>query len=158
MKRNALFFGIKLAVSILLIGFLATKLDFAKSSEKLLSYEFKGVVLAALVLGVSIFNNVVRWRTVMMAINSTLSFWTTFRLLYIGTFFNQTLPSSVGGDAFRMYLGRKEGLSLTGAVNCVMLERVATLFGLILLVLITQILTQLVERQATLMLGSSLTL
>ena len=37
-----------------------------------------------------------------------------------------------------MYLGRKEGLPLAAAINGVMLERVATLTGLIFLVVVTQ--------------------
>ena len=138
MNRSAIFFILKLAVSLLLIGFLAIKFDFGKSAEKLLDADFAGVGLAVLVLGLLLVNNTVRWRVVMRAIHAVLDMRTTFRLLYIGIFFNQTLPSSVGGDAFRMYLGRKEGLPLTAAINGVMLERVATLTGLILLVVVTQ--------------------
>ena len=142
MNRRALFFILKLAVSVLLIGFLAKRFDFGKSAEKLLDADLVGIGLAILVLVILLVNNTVRWRVVMRAIQATLPLVTTFRLLYIGIFFNQTLPSSVGGDAFRMYLGRKEGLPLAGAINGVMLERVATLAGLILLVLVTQPLLQ----------------
>ncbi len=138
MNRSLIFFILKLSVSALLIGFLAIKFDFGKSAEKLINADVIGVGVAVLVLGLLIVNNTVRWRVVMQAIQAVLDIWTTFRLLYIGIFFNQTLPSSVGGDAFRIYLGRKEGLPLTAAINGVMLERVATLTGLILLVVVTQ--------------------
>ena len=47
-------------------------------------------------------------------------------------------PSAIGGDAFRIFLAHKAGVDLKGAVNGVMLERVATLAGLILLVVMTQ--------------------
>ena len=89
-------------------------------------------------LVVLLVNNTVRWRVVMRAIDAVLPWPKTFQLLYIGIFFNQTLPSAVGGDAVRMYLARKSGLSLGSAINSVMLERVATVAGLILVVVATQ--------------------
>lgn len=138
MNKNWLFFALKLAVSAALIGFIALNFDLRGSADRLTRID-PVILLASLVaFAALLFNNAVRWRTVMFAIDAGLDFWTTFRLLYIGIFFNQTLPSSVGGDAVRMYLARKEGLSLQGAINGVMLERVATVSGLILLVVITQ--------------------
>jgi len=83
-------------------------------------------------------NNTARWRTVMRAIDAVLPLWRSFQILYVGVFFNQTLPSSVGGDAVRMILARKHGLTLQGAVNGVMLERVVNVFGLIVLVVAAQ--------------------
>ncbi len=138
MNRSLLFFILKLAVSALLIGAIAWNFDIGESAERLTELQPGSVLLAVLALVVLFLNNVIRWKVVMAAIHAVLDFWTTFRLLYIGIFFNQTLPSSVGGDAFRMYLGRKEGLPLAGAINGVMLERVATLSGLIVLVVVTQ--------------------
>ena len=151
MSRSIIFFIFKLTVSAVLIGFLATNFDFGKSAEKLLGADGAGIGFAILVLGFLLVNNTARWRVVMLAIQAVLDVRTTFRLLYIGVFFNQTLPSSVGGDAFRMYLGRKEGLPLAAAINGVMLERVATLTGLIFLVVVTQplLLSRLGDHPAT---------
>ena len=152
MSRSIIFFIFKLTVSAVLIRFLATNFDFGKSAEKLLGADGAGIGFAILVLGFLLVNNTARWRVVMLAIQAVLDVRTTFRLLYIGVFFfNQTLPSSVGGDAFRMYLGRKEGLPLAAAINGVMLERVATLTGLIFLVVVTQplLLSRLGDHPAT---------
>ncbi|SVB87802.1 uncharacterized protein METZ01_LOCUS240656, partial [marine metagenome] len=138
MSQKPLHFVLKLAVSILLIGFITWKFDLSSSYLRLTNLKTGYVLLAIIVLVILQFNNTARWRAVLNTIEAKLSFWISFRLLYIGVFFNLTLPSSVGGDAVRMYLARKEGLSLAGAINSVMLERVATLSGLILLVLVTQ--------------------
>ena len=138
MSQKPLHFVLKLTVSILLIGFIAWKFDLSSSYLRLTNLKTGYVLLAIIVLVILQFNNTARWRAVLNTIEAKLGFWTSFRLLYIGVFFNLTLPSSVGGDAVRMYLARKEGLSLPGAINSVMLERVATLSGLILLVLVTQ--------------------
>jgi len=138
MNRNWQYFILKLAVSALLMGFITWNFDVGNSVARLTELKPGFVLLAMVVFAILLFNNTVRWRSVMVAIETRLSFGTCFRLLYIGFFFNQTLPSSVGGDAVRMYLVRKQGLSLSGAINGVMLERVATVSGLILLVVVTQ--------------------
>ena len=142
MSQKPLHFVLKLAVSILLIGFITWKFDLSSFYLRLTNLKTGYVLFAIIVLVIVQFNNTARWRAVLNTIEAKLSFWTSFRLLYIGVFFNLTLPSSVGGDAVRMYLARKEGLSLTRAINSVILERVAALSGLILLVLVTQPLLQ----------------
>ena len=138
MTKKWLYFALKLAVSALLIGFIVANFDIGSSARRLKEMELILLLPAALLFLLLLLNNTVRWGIVMRAIEAPLGFAKTFRLLYIGIFFNQTLPSAVGGDAVRMYLARKEGLTLQGAINGVMLERVVTLIGLILLVVVTQ--------------------
>ena len=138
MNQIPLSFFLKLSISVLLIAFIVWNFDLSSSYLRLMHLNIGYALLAVIVLVALQFNNTARWRAVLVSIDAKLTFWTSFRLLYIGTFFNLTLPSSVGGDAVRMYLARKEGLSLVGAINGVMLERVSTLSGLIILVLVTQ--------------------
>jgi uncharacterized membrane protein YbhN (UPF0104 family) len=57
---------------------------------------------------------------------------------YIGVFFSQVLPSSVGGDAVRMYKAYRAGLGLKNAVDGVLLERAVTVVALVVLVVATQ--------------------
>jgi len=138
MIQKPIQFFFKLTVSVLLIAFIVWKSDLSSSYLRLANLNIGYALFSTIVLVLLQFNNTARWRAVLIAIKAKLSFWSSFRVLYIGVFFSLTLPSSVGGDAVRMYLARKEGLSLSGAINGVMLERVATISGLILLVLITQ--------------------
>jgi hypothetical protein len=53
-----------------------------------------------------------------------------------GLFFNQVLPSSVGGDAVRMWQARTAGFDLRTAVNSVLIDRV---IGLAVVFLITAV-------------------
>ncbi|MEE2745608.1 MAG: lysylphosphatidylglycerol synthase transmembrane domain-containing protein [Pseudomonadota bacterium] len=138
MPSRWLFAIIKFVISVALIGFIAWNFEIGDAIGRLKGLLPGPIFLATAVFVLLFFNNTFRWLAVMTAINSKLSFWESFRILYIGVFFNQTLPSSVGGDAVRMYLSRRAGLPLIGAINGVMLERVATIIGLILLVIITQ--------------------
>jgi uncharacterized membrane protein YbhN (UPF0104 family) len=56
--------------------------------------------------------------------------------LYIAECFNQFLLSSIGGDAVRVYMAQKADVGLSRAITSVFLERVVTVTGLILLVVI----------------------
>ncbi len=79
-----------------------------------------------------------RWRLVLRALDADLPFRQACEIFCIGNFFGQVLPGAVGGDAVRMWKTHRAGLSLTTSVNSVALERVATVFGLVLLVAASQ--------------------
>ncbi len=79
-----------------------------------------------------------RWRLVLQAIGAWLPFGKACELFCIGNFFGQVLPGAVGGDAVRIWKARQAGLSLAASINSVMLERVATVFGLVVLVAAAQ--------------------
>jgi len=136
--KKWLMFAAKLAVSVFLIWLIAANFEIGDSADRFTRIDFRYVLAAFIVFLILLVNNTARWHVVLSAIHVDLKFFAAMKILYIGYFFNQTLPSAVGGDAVRMYLTRKEGASLQGAINGVMLERVATVSGLILLVVATQ--------------------
>ncbi|MDR3440627.1 lysylphosphatidylglycerol synthase transmembrane domain-containing protein [Telmatospirillum sp.] len=79
-----------------------------------------------------------RWRLVLRALGADLPFRQACEIFCIGNFFGQVLPGAVGGDAVRMWKTHRAGLALSTSVNSVALERVATVFGLVLLVAVSQ--------------------
>jgi glycosyltransferase 2 family protein len=134
MRKNNIILALKFLVSGALIWFLIDGIDLGAASVLILSADLQ---ILALVMGLAVLQVgicVVRWRAVLEAIDGVLSVSNCFRLYLIGIFFNQALPSAVGGDAVRIYRAYKEGLSLHCSINGVMLERVATVLGLIMLV------------------------
>jgi glycosyltransferase 2 family protein len=131
---------VKFAISAALIWFLFdrnhAKIDEAIESVRRIDPTM--LVLAVLMMLVQVGICALRWRAVLIAIGEPLSLTKSALLFYIGAFFSQTLPSSVGGDAVRMYKARHAGLSLGAAINGVMLERAATVVALVVLVIATQ--------------------
>ena len=63
-----------------------------------------------------------------------LGIGTTLRFFLIGMFFNQTLPSSIGGDAPRVFYLWRAGTDAQTALNSVLLDRI---LGLSILVIVT---------------------
>jgi len=138
MSKKTLFFITKFVISALLIWLIAANFEIGSAAERLTDIQYI-FLLGVFGLYLTLFvNNTVRWLVVLNAIHAHLPFWVAAKILYISMFFNQTLPSAIGGDAFRMFLARKAGVSLQGAINGVMLERAATVTGLIGLVVATQ--------------------
>lgn len=138
MLKKWLPLAVKFAVSAALIWLLFSHIDFGDTFEQVRDVDPEMLTLAILMLLIQVVICALRWRAVLVAIKEPLSFSKSLVLFYIGAFFSQTLPSSVGGDAVRMFKARRAGLSLSASINGVMLERAATVVALVLLVLATQ--------------------
>src|SRR5215472_14542981 len=65
--------------------------------------------------------NAARWRVILGAQAPNTK--RLMRLLMVGVFFNQILPTGVGGDAVRAWRCRKLGIGLGRAVQSVLLDR-----------------------------------
>ncbi|MPY71091.1 MAG: flippase-like domain-containing protein, partial [Alphaproteobacteria bacterium] len=63
-----------------------------------------------------------RWLMVLGALGLTPGFAAALALVFIGLFFNQALPSNIGGDAMRVWRLFRTGSSLGRAVGSVMLD------------------------------------
>jgi uncharacterized membrane protein YbhN (UPF0104 family) len=72
-----------------------------------------------------------RWRIIIRALGGKLSAMTAWLIVLIGMFFNQTLPSTVGGDGMRIWRAHKAGLRLGPAASGVVLDRLAGMAGLL---------------------------
>jgi len=130
--------GLKFAFSAALIAYMAITFDLGGAAERILQADVFYLLLSILVFLVLLVNNTERWLVVLAAIGGRFGFWAAFRIMFIAIFLNQALPSTIGGDAARMYFSRRDGLDLGTAINGVMLERMVAVIGLILLVVATQ--------------------
>jgi len=76
-----------------------------------------------------------RWWFILKAQGFEVSLTTATELTWIGLFFNQTLPSNVGGDVVRVWRLSRAGVPVTSVISSVLVDRVAALFALALIVL-----------------------
>jgi hypothetical protein len=65
----------------------------------------------------------VRWRRVVLACGAALPIERALRFTLIAAFFNQVLPSTVGGDAARIWLLARAGAGWSKATYSVLLDR-----------------------------------
>ncbi|MFI4987419.1 MAG: YbhN family protein [Alphaproteobacteria bacterium] len=123
----------KAAVSALLLWLMLRNLDWGDVVARLQSISPPSL-LGALVLiyfGTSL--SAARWWLILSAVDYRLPITLLLRYVFIGFFFNQALPSTVGGDAMRIVLGTRAGLPVDVAFRSVLAERLIGLFVLLLL-------------------------
>jgi len=75
-----------------------------------------------------------RWQRIAKACGAELALGRAFQLGLIAAFFNQVLPSTVGGDAMRVWLFARDGQGWTRATYSVLLDRFIGVLALAILV------------------------
>ena len=138
MTKNQILVILKVIVSGGLIWFLLSSIDIGAAKDRILGADNVMILCAGFFLLVQMGVGGARWWAVMRAIETPLPWFELTKLFWIGGFFSQALPSSVGGDPIRIYMAYKDGLPLSKAINGVMLERVVTIIGLTILVIAVQ--------------------
>jgi len=138
MLKKTIGIALKILVSGALIWYVLGDIDFDSAINQIQNADLRILSLAVVVFYCQLLIGALRWQAVNKAIGALMSFRDALRLFFIGMFFNQALPGGTGGDAVRVYLAYKGGLEMRGALNGVMLERVAAVAALVLLVDIAQ--------------------
>ncbi|SFK05910.1 lysylphosphatidylglycerol synthase transmembrane domain-containing protein [Bradyrhizobium sp. cf659] len=131
-KQTALF-SVKLLLSIAVLAYIARGLDLGRLRTHLVSVDPFLFVLALALIFFQTFVLNGRWELIMRALGVSLDWFAGWRILMISLWFNQVLPSSVGGDAVRMWLLRQRGVQWPEAVKGVAADRFTALIGLVVL-------------------------
>jgi uncharacterized membrane protein YbhN (UPF0104 family) len=128
---------IKATITFGLLYFLVSRVDLETSVDLMVSGNVGAVILAMLVSVIQIGLAVVRWHRIMIMKGMHIPVGRGARYFWLGLFFNQLLPSSIGGDAVRGYCLVREGRSLGRATLSVLLDRMLGMIGLIVLIAMT---------------------
>jgi uncharacterized protein (TIRG00374 family) len=128
----------RLAVTIGLVWFVFNRIDVDTFLRYLINVDITAFIVAVAIFQLQAIIGGLRWGAVLKAVGIPFRYARTITLFFIGYFFGQALPSSVGGDAIRIYEFHKDGHSLTESVTGVLLERVFSVIILIILVLAMQ--------------------
>jgi uncharacterized membrane protein YbhN (UPF0104 family) len=137
MSRRTLILLAKAAISAALIGFLVTRVTFAPLLERLERIDPAWLGLALAVFVGQLLLTGWRYGLITRAIGAALPTGEAVRLVLIGQFFSQTLPSAVGGDAVRAWLTVRDGISWGRALSAVLCDRAIAMIVLLLLATLT---------------------
>ena len=133
--RKALILSVKIAVSGLLLYFTLGAVNIGAVTNRLGHIDARWVALGLFFLVVQLAVLTWRWQLLVARCGADLPFSRLFRLSMIGVFFNQTLPSSAGGDAMRIWLLGKQSTWRIAAYS-VLLDRVTGVVALAVLVVL----------------------
>ncbi|MEM1381975.1 MAG: lysylphosphatidylglycerol synthase transmembrane domain-containing protein, partial [Pseudomonadota bacterium] len=129
-----------IAKAALGIGLLAALLLWQDNGRQLVDIllGFQVEYLVALLVLQVLLNGIssIKWRVFLRDRSVDVSLWTLFRLYLIGRFFNNFLPSMMGGDVTRSYLLGRKIKSQAASAASVTMERATGLVGLTILAVV----------------------
>lgn len=134
----------KLAFGIALMAALIMRVDVSALLQKIADVDIFYLTLMFIIPHLMIGINTFKWQIFLRELGLRLNFNKLFGLYLIATFFNNFLPTMVGGDAVRAYaLGRdtQDASSVTAATFMERLVGLAGLVSLVPLVLFSSIVT-----------------
>jgi glycosyltransferase 2 family protein len=136
MQKTLLLFA-KILASAGLLYLALRGIDFGQVRARLANINAGWLAAAAAVALFQLWLGAVRWRDVTQVCGTDLPLARAFRYNFIGAFFNQTLPSAIGGDAVRLMLLGRGGAGWRIATYSVFIDRAIGLIALAVLVLAT---------------------
>ncbi len=121
--RSFAFASLRLLVTGGLLWALLTRLDLARAEEIIGHASLPWLAAALLALFATAPLTAARWRIILAAAGLSPPFGNLTKLLFVGFFFNQVLPTGVGGDAVRAWRCKRLGIALAPAIRSVLLDR-----------------------------------
>ncbi|HET9714931.1 MAG TPA: lysylphosphatidylglycerol synthase transmembrane domain-containing protein [Pseudolabrys sp.] len=134
--RRALVLLTKTVVSILLVylSFRWVEADSLSARLRLLAPEWIALAVALMIIQTALL--ALRWQRVAFACAATIGFAPALQISLIANFFNQVLPSTIGGDGARIWFLAHRGSGWAVAAYSVLLDRFAGVFVLAILVIV----------------------
>ena len=133
--RRLVLLLLKAVISLVLLYVSLRSVNLAALGERLSRLDAGWVAGALLMQAVQVGLQAVRWRVIVLQCAAMLTPRAALRFSFIATFFNQVLPSTVGGDAARIWLLARAGGGWAGATYSVLIDRVAGVFALAVIVI-----------------------
>lgn len=126
----------RIVITVGLIGYLSVRIDPMTALSQVSHSDPVMLVIGTLLLAIQPLLGAVRWQLIFASLALRLPLGRLLRWIYVSLLFGQVLPSTVGGDALRVWLARRAGCHLQSAVNSVVLDRIAMFLTLLVLLAI----------------------
>ena len=123
----------KVVVSAGLLAFLLHGVDSTAMLRAVTGADLVEIAAAALALLALTPVLALRWRAITSALGMRFAYGSALAVVLAGMFFNQFLPSAVGGDAYRAWALRRSGVPLNRALHSLLLDRGTGLLATLLM-------------------------
>src|SRR5207237_4010896 len=132
--RRILLSTAKILISAALLYFALRNVNLSDLVSRINIASLVWIGLAIVVTFLQIFAGVLRWREIGAECGAPLATNQAMRFNLIGSFFNQTLPSSIGGDAVRLWLVARGGAGWRAATYSIFVDRAIGLIALAIII------------------------
>lgn len=134
--RKFLLFSLRVLVSAALLYFALRSINFSSVQERLSQINVWWLILAVAATLVQTALGALRWHQISALSEAPLSMMQALRYNLIGAFFNQTLPSTIGGDAMRLWLVQRHA-GWRAATYSVLVDRAIGFVALATIVIVS---------------------
>lgn len=126
--------ALKMAVTIVLLWLPLRHVTLHAVLGEMSTIDVRALVVTLFILCSSTLIAAVRWSVILRALGMPRRVLRTYPMTLIGLFFSQALPAGLGGDAVRVWLGWRTGLTLRVAVSSILGDRLTGLLTIQLIV------------------------
>ncbi len=130
MKARILFW-LKICVSAALLGYLLTLIDLDHLWQQLLSLDLRYLALAFVLLLVGIVLSARKWQLILRSDGMLMGLPFLIKTYMIGGFISLFLPTSFGGDVYRVVAVRGVNQDLAKSTSSVLFDRLSGFFALV---------------------------
>jgi glycosyltransferase 2 family protein len=128
--RRILLSTAKILITVALLYLALRKVNLSELAARLNITSLGWIGVAIAVTFLQIFIGALRWREITAECGVPLATRQATRFNLIGSFFNQTLPSAIGGDAVRLWLVARGGAGWRAATYSIFVDRAIGLIAL----------------------------
>ncbi len=151
MPKKHILTAAKIVISAALLFWILRSLEPAAVLHHVAEADFILLAGSFAMFFIGYFITALRWRMLLKAQEISASLGFLIRSFMVGIFFNNLLPSTIGGDAVRMYDTWRLGNSKSGAASVVLIDRLMGLLALAVYSLATIFFTGELVRSVTIL-------
>jgi uncharacterized membrane protein YbhN (UPF0104 family) len=126
----------KLAITVALLYFSVSRANLGLVAQRARELNPFWLLAAVAILSLQTFVSALRWRSILRDCGADIPMSRAGRYTFVALFFSQVLPSTIGGDAARVWLVARDGVGWANAIYSGITDRVAGVFALALFVLL----------------------
>ncbi len=131
---------LKTMFSLILLAIIIYQIDLSKTVNLILNAEILWLMISLFLVIGAVIVSAYKWQFVFKAQEIKTSFWKLTNLYFVGLFFNNFLPTSIGGDIVRAVDSARYTKKTTESVASIIVERLLASSALGLLALLALVL------------------
>lgn len=121
----------KVGVSLLLLFLLFRRIDIGALLVYYKNIKYGYLLIGVLLLSTQSLLSSIKWKYILQSDNSHLGLLFLWKTYLIGGFLSLFLPSSIGGDFYRIYAVNDASQSLSKSTSSVLFDRLSGLFAMV---------------------------
>ncbi len=122
---------VKITVSLVLIVYALRSVDISAILKAMQLASFYFILIALLLIAIGFIISALRWQILLKAQHIDISMFQLIKFYLVGSFFNNFLPTTIGGDIMRSYDVSKTSKSLAQSFAGIIVERLTGMFAMI---------------------------